>query len=108
VRGTRSYARAVGWFGRAPFLALAAASFVPISVDAVRLLAISAAYPRVPYVLATFVGRFPRYLLLAVLGHELRPSNRAIVAVLVAMALVGLARWALHLARRGRGAGQGS
>ena len=102
ARRTRSYARAVGWFGRAPFLALAAASFVPISVDAVRLLAISAGYPRRAYVLATFAGRFPRYLLLAVLGHELHFSNRAIVAVLVVMALVGLSKGALHLVERFR------
>jgi membrane protein YqaA with SNARE-associated domain len=102
ARRSRSYARAVGWFQRAPFLALAAASFVPISVDAVRLLAISAGYPRRAYVLASFAGRFPRYLLLAVLGHELRLSNRAIAAVLVAMALVGLGKGALHLLQRRR------
>jgi membrane protein YqaA with SNARE-associated domain len=100
VRQTRSYARAVGWFRRAPFLALTVASFVPISVDAVRLLAISAGYPRGAYVLATFAGRFPRYLLLAVLGHELQLSNRAIVAVLAVMALLGLSKGALHLVER--------
>lgn len=102
ARRSRSYARAVAWFGRWPFLALAAASFLPLSVDAVRLLAISAGYPRRAYVLATFAGRFPRYLLLAVLGHELQLSNRAIAAVLVVMALAGLARGALHLLERRR------
>jgi membrane protein YqaA with SNARE-associated domain len=106
MQRTRSYARAVGWFGRAPFLALAAASFVPISVDAVRLLAISAGYPRRSYVLATFAGRFPRYLLLAVLGHELQLSNRVIAAVLVVMALVGLSKGALHLVERLRRRGR--
>jgi membrane protein YqaA with SNARE-associated domain len=100
VRQARSYQRAVGWFHRAPFLALAAAQFVPLSVDAVRLLAISAGYPRRAYVLATFAGRFPRYLLFAVVGHELRLSNRAIAAVLGVMVVAGLAKPAVHLAKR--------
>lgn len=102
ARSTRTYARAVGWFRRAPFLALAVATFLPLSVDPVRLLAISAGYPRRRYVLATFAGRFPRYLLLAVLGHELQLSNRAIAAVFVGVALLGLAKGALHLIERRR------
>jgi membrane protein YqaA with SNARE-associated domain len=100
ARRTRAYERAVGWFRRAPFLALAAAQLVPISVDAVRLLAISAGYPRRAYVLATIAGRFPRYLLLAVAGHELQLSNRAIAAVLVVVALAGLSRTGVHLVKR--------
>jgi membrane protein YqaA with SNARE-associated domain len=100
VRQARSYQRAVGWFRRAPFLAFSASQLLPLSVDAVRLLAITAGYPRRAYVLATFAGRFPRYLLLAVLGHELKPSNRAIVVVLAVFVLAGAAKGAFHLARR--------
>jgi membrane protein YqaA with SNARE-associated domain len=94
------YARAAAWFGRAPFVALAASSFVPIPVDGVRLLAISVGYPRPAFVLASFAGRLPRYLLLALLGHELALSNSAILAVLAATIAIGAARAAPGLWRR--------
>jgi membrane protein YqaA with SNARE-associated domain len=94
------YARAAAWFGRAPFVALAASSFVPIPVDGVRLLAISVGYPRPAFVLASFVGRLPRYLLLALLGRELALSNSAIVAVLAATIAIGATKAAIGLGRR--------
>lgn len=104
ARESAWHARAVEWFRRAPFLSLTVASFVPLPVDAVRLLAISAGYPRPAYVLASYVGRFPRYLLLAVAGYELRPSNLAIFAIAAAIALVAGAKAALdhRRARRAR------
>lgn len=95
ARESARHARAVAWFRRAPFVALALASFAPLPVDAVRLLAISAGYPRTPFVLATFAGRFPRYLLLAILGHELRPSNRAIAAFVLVILVAGAAKAAV-------------
>jgi membrane protein YqaA with SNARE-associated domain len=102
ARESAWHARAVAWFRRAPFLSLALASFVPLPVDAVRLLAISAGYPRPAYLLASYVGRFPRYLLFAVLGHELQPSNLTIFAIALAIVLVGAAKAALDRARRSR------
>jgi membrane protein YqaA with SNARE-associated domain len=97
------YARAAAWFGRSPFVALAASSFLPLPVDAVRLLAISVGYPRPAFVLASFAGRLPRYLVFALLGRELALSNSAIVAVLAATVVIGAAK-AAHAARRRRGA----
>jgi membrane protein YqaA with SNARE-associated domain len=109
VRDGAGHVRAVAWFRRAPFTALAVASFAPLPIDAVRLLAISAGYGRAPYVLATFAGRFPRYLLLAVLGHELRPSNGVLAAVVVVIAVAAAAKLAYRhrhaLLRRGIAAG---
>ena len=102
ARESAWHARAVTWFRRAPFLSLALASFVPLPVDAVRLLAISAGYPRPAYLLASYVGRFPRYLLFAVLGHELRPSNLTIFAIALAIVVVGAAKAALDRARTRR------
>lgn len=102
ARETRLYARAAAWFRRAPFLALAVASFVPIPIDGVRLLAISVGYPRRAYFLASFAGRFPRYLLLALLGHELRLSNAAIGAVLLAIVLLGIGKGAVEIRARVR------
>ena len=41
------------------------ASFVPIPVDVIRWLAITYRYPRAPYFLAYFLGRWVRYSCLA-------------------------------------------
>ncbi|HET8538454.1 MAG TPA: VTT domain-containing protein [Anaeromyxobacter sp.] len=102
ARRSRLYGRAEAWFRRAPFAALTVAAFLPLPVDVVRLLAVSAGYPRRPYVLATFLGRFPRYLAIALLGHELRPSNRAIFVVFLVMGAIALAKTAPHLLERWR------
>ena len=65
IRGRRGYQRAVAWFDRSPFLTLTVFSFLPIPVDLVRLLAISRRYSRLWFTAASFLGRLPRYLLLA-------------------------------------------
>lgn len=107
ARETRLYVRAATWFRRSPFLALAVASFVPIPIDGVRLLAISVRYPRRAYVLASFAGRFPRYVLLALLGHELRLSNAAIGVVLLGVVVLGLGKGALGMWARVRSRAEG-
>jgi membrane protein YqaA with SNARE-associated domain len=99
--GSRTYQKAVRWFGKAPFLTLSVASFLPIPIDVVRVLSVSAAYPRVLYVLATLAGRLPRYLLLTILGHEIKLSNTSILIVLLVTAALGAARGLSRL--RGRG-----
>jgi membrane protein YqaA with SNARE-associated domain len=89
AKKTRFYRKSVEWFGRAPFATLSIASFLPIPIDAVRILAVSADYPRRWYALATCAGRFPRYLLLAYLGYELQLSNKAILVVFLVTAAIG-------------------
>ena len=63
----------------------------------VRILAVSADYPRSRYALATFAGRLPRYLLLAYLGYELQLSNRAIFIVFLVTAAIGIVKGILKL-----------
>jgi membrane protein YqaA with SNARE-associated domain len=92
---------AARWFRRTPFATLAVASFLPIPIDPVRWLAVSTDYPRYRYALATLAGRLPRYLLLAVIGWRLQPSNRVLVAVLAAAVVLGIARASLEARRRG-------
>jgi uncharacterized membrane protein YdjX (TVP38/TMEM64 family) len=84
ARDARWYKRGAEWFSRYPFWTLAGANFLPLPVDFVRLLAISTGYSRIAFTLANFIGRFPRYLILAVLGYELKLSNKAILIVLLA------------------------
>lgn len=71
VRDISTYRRLLYWFDRYAFLTLAVAAFLPIPIDVVRMLAISRAYSFWKYIVATFAGRFPRYLLIAYLGKEL-------------------------------------
>ena len=102
VRQSRFHDDALRWFHRAPFWTLTAASLLPLPIDFVRMLAISAGYPRRWYVLATFAGRFPRYLLLAYLSWQLQLSNQAIALVLALTVVAGLVKAAQH-ARRALG-----
>lgn len=100
------YLSAVKWFERAPFLTLTIASFVPIPIDIVRILAVSTGYSRVKYTLATFAGRFPRYLLLAWLGYELKLSNKAIFYVFLATVLIGAIKGLSKLLEKRRSGGE--
>ncbi|MEW6356287.1 MAG: VTT domain-containing protein [Planctomycetota bacterium] len=100
VRAARTYDAAVRWFDKAPFVILSVATFLPISVDVVRLLAISRRYSRRWFALATFVGRWPRYVILALIGRELQLSWVGILIVFVALALVGLGKFGWNLIRR--------
>jgi len=100
VRKTRTYALAVRWFDKVPFVILSVATFLPIPVDVVRLLAISRRYSRRLFALATFVGRWPRYLILALIGRELQLSWVGILIAFVALAVIALAKMLWSLLRR--------
>jgi membrane protein YqaA with SNARE-associated domain len=90
IRRTRWYDRAARWFDRAPFATLTAASFLPIPIDVVRLLAISQGYSRTKFVIASGIGRWPRYLALAVFAEKFDLGWQWILAVLGATVIIGL------------------
>jgi membrane protein YqaA with SNARE-associated domain len=100
VRTTKTYALAVRWFDKAPFIILSIATFLPISVDVVRLLAIYRRYSRKLFALATFVGRWPRYLILALIGKELQLGWRGILTVFIVLTVIGLGKMVWDLVRR--------
>jgi outer membrane lipoprotein carrier protein len=72
VRTHPTVQRLAAAFDRLPFLALSIAAFLPLPVDGVRLMAIARGYDRRRYALAAFIGRLPRYALIAGLGYGLR------------------------------------
>jgi membrane protein YqaA with SNARE-associated domain len=74
VRDIHLYRKLLKFFDKYAFLTVTAAAFLPIPVDVVRLMAISRAYNYWKYLIAAFIGRFPRYLILAYLGKELSPK----------------------------------
>jgi len=92
IRMTRLYRRAAAWYNRAPFGTLAAASFLPIPVDVVRLLAISEGYNRAKFALGSLVGRWPRYLLFAILADAFKLGWQWVLGILGATVCLGLWR----------------
>jgi membrane protein YqaA with SNARE-associated domain len=110
VRATPLYRRVAAWYNRAPLAALAAASFLPIPVDFVRLLAISEGYSRWRFALGSLVGRWPRYLALAVLADQFKLGWQWVLGIAGATVVLGLwrglpplVRWILSKTRPGPG-----
>jgi ribonucleoside-triphosphate reductase len=81
IQTTKFYNFLIRNFDKYPFLIVTIGTFVPIPIDFVRLLAISHHYPVAKYSLANFVGRFPRYFLLAMFGYAFQISNKAILLI---------------------------
>lgn len=96
IRQTGLYRRLNRYFIAGPFVLMTAVGFFPIPVDIIRWLAISNRYRRDHYALASFLGRFLRYGLMAVAATCLRLSWRSIliiqIAVIVLIALRYLSR----------------
>lgn len=76
--------RSVEYFARAPFASVVVFAFTPLPFWVARGLAILRGYPLRRYLLATVVGRWPRFFLYAWLGSAVRIPVWALVAVIVA------------------------
>jgi membrane protein YqaA with SNARE-associated domain len=83
VHNSNFYQFLIKYFDKSPFIILTIGSFLPISIDIIRLLAISHQYPILKFSLANFLGRFPRYFLLAFFGYALQIPNIWILVILV-------------------------
>jgi membrane protein YqaA with SNARE-associated domain len=88
IRDINTYKKLLDFFDRYAFLTLSAASFLPIPIDVIRLLAISRAYSYWKYLLAAFTGRFPRYLIIAYVGKELPAKYILIIFAVSALPAV--------------------
>ncbi|MCH8206930.1 MAG: VTT domain-containing protein [Chloroflexi bacterium] len=86
----RPYQIGERWFNKRPFPVLLLAGFSPIPYAPFRVFSVNSDYPRGRYLLAVFVGRTPRYYLLALTGEaiSLPPWAYGIVfSLLVAIAV---------------------
>jgi len=100
IRRTNVYKWAARWFDVSPFQTLTLIAFVPIPVDFVRWLAILRRYPRRLYAAAYWIGRLPRYALLAGAAVVLKLNTLEILLLqLVLIAVLG-ARLAWTALRR--------
>jgi membrane protein YqaA with SNARE-associated domain len=100
IRDINSYRRLLRFFDQYAFITLSVAAFLPIPIDVIRLLAISRAYPYWKYIAGTFVGRLPRYLILAYLGKEL--PAKYILVLFALSALPAIVKLVLDMIKKKR------
>ncbi len=104
-REKRMVLRVVRLFQKSPFLAVWLCSWSPLPYWAVRILAPLAKYPLKPYLLATFLGRFPRLWFFAAMGTIVPVPTSWLVATAVLLTGGGLTAALVRSRRSAVGAG---
>ena len=66
------YLKAEDWFKKAPFLSLVISGFTPIPFAPFRVFSVTSRYSLTRYILSVFVGRTPRYYILALTGAVIK------------------------------------
>lgn len=89
LEDSRAFRAAQRWFGKAPFLLIAASAFFPVPFYPAKILAIARAYPLSRFILAVVIGRLPRFWLLAIGGQKMKAPSGALLSAGVALALIG-------------------
>lgn len=90
ARDSRLARGVVRWFRVAPFATVWASAFFPAPFGLVRACALLAGYPTGRHLVATALGRLPRYWLCAAAAVALPLSGLALAAICVALAAVPL------------------
>jgi membrane protein YqaA with SNARE-associated domain len=93
------YQKAARLFMRYPFTVIVVAGFTPIPFFPFKFLSFSLYYPLWKYLTALFLGRFPRYALLAWIGQAIHIPGWLLVAVFGAIGLAYAARAAPEVLR---------
>ncbi len=107
IRNTRLYRIAARWFGVRPFWTIVLFSFIPIPVDVIRWLAITYRYPRGPYFLAYYLGRWVRYACLAAITIWGQLTWWHILLVQCTVAVIALGKIIQQLIRQHRAEDEG-
>jgi len=87
------YRAGIRYFNRWPFATLVVTGFTPIPFWPFKALSFSVHYPMGRYLLALFLARFPRYVLLAWVGTAFDVPNRVLIggfALMFSLCFVGL------------------
>ncbi|MFQ6082965.1 MAG: VTT domain-containing protein [Candidatus Aminicenantia bacterium] len=84
---TKLYQKAVKFFSRAPFLMIVTAALTPVPFYPFKFLSTASDYPENKYLLALFIGRTPRYFILAYTGKVINIPNWILIAAFVLMFL---------------------
>ena len=90
---SRRYQKFARYFDRFSFTSIMVASSIPLPLDFIRIMAITRRYPKIKFLLATMLGRIPRFTIVVFLGMQLA-HPRVIAGLLIGITL------ALELTRR--------
>jgi uncharacterized membrane protein YdjX (TVP38/TMEM64 family) len=88
IEANKYFQKIKNFFNKAAFSCITFTAFLPIPFDPVRFAAILTHYMLPRYLLAIFIGKYPRYYLLAFLGESFQISNRILILMLIVMVLV--------------------
>ena len=75
------YQKVARLFMKYPFAVIVVAGFTPIPFFPFKFLSFSLHYPLARYLMALLVGRFPRYVVLAWIGHVIQIPTWLLIAV---------------------------
>jgi membrane protein YqaA with SNARE-associated domain len=87
TRNSRLFQWSTKWMKRYPFAITVLFSFTPLPIAIVRILAPAVEYPVRRYMLAQIVGRFPRFYILAWIGHTVMIPTWIIIGLGVVLLL---------------------
>ena len=85
TRSSRLFRWAMRWMRRWPFAITVLFSFTPLPIAVVRILAPAINYPIHRYMLAQIIGRFPRFYIVAWIGHTIQIPVWLIIAITVVL-----------------------
>jgi membrane protein YqaA with SNARE-associated domain len=88
VEANKYFQRLANLFNRAGFSCILFTGFSPVPFDPFHFTAILTRYSILKYLLAIFIGRYPRYYLLALLGDSFQIHNQYLIFMLIALVLV--------------------
>jgi membrane protein YqaA with SNARE-associated domain len=83
LREKRAVQKTIQFFNKAPFLTLWVAGITPIPFYPLRFLVVIARYPRFKYILAVFLSRFPRFIILAYVGYKIQIPDSVLFALFI-------------------------
>lgn len=90
MKERQTYQKLESYFKKAPFFSLVFAGFTPVPFAPFRVFAVTSSYSLSLYILAVFVGRTPRYYILALTGKMINLpfwSYVIIFAIFIGIAL---------------------
>jgi len=82
---SRIYRTTIRYFWKLPFWIIVIAGFTPVPFVMVKALVFSSRYPLGRYLWAVLVGRFPRYYLLALMGHIYHVPSCVLIAIFIVL-----------------------
>jgi membrane protein YqaA with SNARE-associated domain len=88
MRDKKFLQKTVQFFDKAPFLTLWVVGITPIPFYPLRFLVVLAKYPLPRYILAVFLSRFPRFIILAYVGYKINFPDYILVAIFVILIVI--------------------